>query len=79
VHGQLHFASLFPQSCTTWTLVTFNQAVHELMKTYFDHPPRKLQSEGYSGPITLSRYERLQWARDKLKEGGFSLPMPTGN
>src|ERR1700733_2464563 len=54
-------------------------AVHELMKTYVDHPPRKLQGEGYSGPITLSQFERFQWARDKLKEGGFSLPTPTGN
>jgi len=49
------------------------------MKTYVDHPPRKLQGEGYSGPITLSQFERFQWARDKLKEGGFSLLMPTGN
>jgi hypothetical protein len=49
------------------------------MKTYVDHPPRKLQGEGYSGPITLSQFERFQWARDKLKEGGFSLPTPTGN
>ena len=57
----------------------FQSSVHELMKTYVDHPPRQLQSEGYSGPITLSQFERFQWARDKLKEGGFSLLMPTGN
>ena len=48
------------------------------MKTYVDHPPRKLQSEGYSGPITLSQFERFQWARDKLKEGGLSLLMRAG-
>ena len=29
----------------TWTLVTFNQAVRDLMKTYVKYPPRKLQSE----------------------------------
>jgi arylsulfatase len=63
----------------TWTLVTFNQEMHALMKTYIDYPPRKVQSESYSGPITLSQYERFQWIRDKLKEGGFVLPMPTGN
>jgi hypothetical protein len=79
VHGQRHFSSgSFPQSRTTWTLATFNQAVHELMKTYVDHPPRQLQSEGYSGPITLSQFERFQWARDKLKEGGLSLLMRAG-
>jgi arylsulfatase len=38
-----------------------------------------VQSEAYSGPITLSQYERFSWIRDKLKEGGFILPMPTGN
>jgi len=63
----------------TWTLLTFNEAIKTLMKTYMDHPPRKLQSEGYSGPITLTQYQRFQWARDKLKDGGFVLPMPTGN
>ena len=49
------------------------------MKTYKDHPPRKLQSEVYTGPVTLTQYQRFEWARDKLKEGGFVLPMPTGN
>ncbi|MBV9906600.1 MAG: sulfatase-like hydrolase/transferase, partial [Hyphomicrobiales bacterium] len=63
----------------TWTLLTFNEEIKKLMKTYLDHPPRKLQSEAYSGPITLTQFERFQWARDKLKEGGFMLPMPTGN
>jgi hypothetical protein len=48
-------------------------------ETYMDHPPRKLQNEGYSGPITLTRYQRFPWARDKLKDGGFSLPTRTGN
>ena len=56
----------------------FQSSVHELMKTYVDHPPRQLQSEGYSGPITLSQFERFQWARDKLKEGGLSLLMRAG-
>jgi arylsulfatase A-like enzyme len=63
----------------TWTLVTFNKAVQELMKTYMDHPPRRLQSEGYSGPVTLTQYQRFQWVREKLHEGGILLPMPTGN
>ena len=37
----------------TWTLVTINEAIEELMKTYVKYPPRKLQSEVYTGPITL--------------------------
>jgi arylsulfatase len=63
----------------TWTLVTFNQAVRDKMKTYVDHPPRKIQSEVYTGPITLSQYERLQYVREMLQKEGIQIPMPTGN
>jgi arylsulfatase len=63
----------------TWTLVTINAAVKDLMKTYVQYPPRKLQSEGYSGPITLTQYQRFQYIRDMLKNEGVSLPMPSGN
>jgi hypothetical protein len=34
--------------------------IKELMKTYVKYPPRKIQSESYTGPITISEYERLQ-------------------
>ena len=30
----------------TWTVVTISEALKELMKTYVQYPPRKLQSEG---------------------------------
>jgi arylsulfatase len=54
----------------TWTLVTISDAIKELMKTYVQYPPRKMQSEGYTGPITLSNYERLQWVREQLRKEG---------
>jgi arylsulfatase len=63
----------------TWTLVTINAAVKELMKTYMEHPPRKLQSEGYSGPITITQYQRFQYIREQLDKEGFHLGLPTGN
>ena len=63
----------------TWTLVTINQAITEKMKTYVKYPPRKLQSEGYSGPITLTQYQRLANVREALEKEGFKLPMPNGN
>lgn len=63
----------------TWTLVTINAAMQELMKTYVQYPPRKLQSEGYSGPITLTQYQRFQYIREALQKEGFHLPLPTGN
>ena len=63
----------------TWTLVTISDAIKELMKTYVQYPPRKLQSESYSGPITLTQYQRFEHIRDQLEKGGFSLSLPTGN
>jgi arylsulfatase len=38
-----------------------------------------LQSETYTGPITLTRYFRFSNVREELEKQGFSLPMPTGN
>ena len=60
-------------------LVTISAAVKELMQTYIKYPPRKLQSEGYTGPITLSDYQRFQFVRDELAKEGVQLPLPTGN
>lgn len=63
----------------TWTMVTITQAVKELMQTYIKYPPRKLQSMVYTGPLTISNYERVQWVREQLGKEGISLPLPTGN
>ncbi|HMU62539.1 MAG TPA: arylsulfatase [Gemmatimonadales bacterium] len=63
----------------TWTLVTFNQAIKTLMESYIKYPPRKMQSEVYTGPIEINRYQQFQWLRDELGKEGFSLPMPSGN
>ncbi|HNP35048.1 MAG TPA: arylsulfatase [Woeseiaceae bacterium] len=63
----------------TWTLVTINDAIKDKMKTYMEYPPRKLQSEVYTGPITLTDYQRFKYVRDALQKEGFNLPLPTGN
>lgn len=63
----------------TWTLVTINAAIKELMKTYIEYPPRKLQSEVYTGPLTLTQYQRFQYVRETLQKEGFNIPLPTGN
>jgi arylsulfatase A-like enzyme len=63
----------------TWTLVTINAAVKELVETYLKYPPRKLQSEVYTGPITITQYQRFQYIRDQLEKDGFNLSLPTGN
>ncbi len=63
----------------TWVMVTFNEAIKGLMKTYVQYPPRKLQSMVYTGPITISKYQQFDWVREQLKKQGVDLPMPTGN
>lgn len=63
----------------TWTLVTFNVAIKELMETYIKYPPRKLQSEVYTGPITISEYQRFQDVREQLEKSGVRIPLPSGN
>jgi arylsulfatase A-like enzyme len=63
----------------TWTMVTISDSINKLMKTYVQYPPRKLQSESYTGPLTLTDYEKFQRVRDDLATQGLRLPMPTGN
>lgn len=63
----------------TWTLVTINAAIKELMHSYVKYPPRNLQSETYTGPITLTQYQRFKHIRELLAKEGFHIGMPTGN
>jgi arylsulfatase len=63
----------------TWTMITFNAAIKDLMKTYIKYPPRKMQSEVYTGPITLPQYERFEFIREALEKKGFNIPLPSGN
>jgi arylsulfatase A-like enzyme len=64
---------------STWAIVPANEAVEGLMKTYVKYPPRKLQSETYTGPITLSRYQRFKHVKDELAKDGFHIGLPSGN
>jgi len=63
----------------TWYLPVINDQVTELMKSYVKYPPRKLQSETYTGPITLSQYQRFKYIQEALAKDGFQIGMPTGN
>jgi arylsulfatase A-like enzyme len=63
----------------TWILVTINQAIKELMQTYVKHPPRKAQSETYTGPITITQFQRFDYLREQLARDGFQIGLPTGN
>jgi arylsulfatase len=63
----------------TWTMVTVSEAIKGLMQTYVKYPPRKLQSMTYTGPLTISQYQRFQSMRELLEKEGISIPLPTGN
>ena len=63
----------------TWAMIPITEAIKGLMQTYVKYPPRKLQSMTYTGPITLSDYQRLQNVREMLSKEGINLPMPSGN
>jgi arylsulfatase len=63
----------------TWMGVVMGEEVKKIMATYIKYPPRKVQSYGYTGPITLSQYQRFQWIRDQLEKEGINIPLPTGN
>jgi arylsulfatase len=59
--------------------IVMEQELKRIMATYVKYPPRKVQSYGYTGPITLSNYEKFQSVREALQKQGISIPMPTGN
>ena len=59
--------------------VVMEQELQRIMATYIKYPPRKVQSYGYTGPITLSGYQRFQWVREQLEKEGVHLALPTGN
>jgi arylsulfatase len=60
----------------TWIAPVMGQEVKKLMMTYVKYPPRKVQSDSYSGPITLTNYQKFQWLRDQLQKDGFNLSLP---
>lgn len=62
----------------TWTLVSITPAVQELMQTYLKYPPRKLQSETYTGPTTITNYEKFKSYQAQLAKDGIKLGMPGG-
>ncbi|WP_410010622.1 arylsulfatase [Phyllobacterium zundukense] len=63
----------------TWMGVVMGEELQKIMKTYVEYPPRKMQSVGYTGPITLSNYQKFEWVRDSLAKEGVTIPLPTGN
>ena len=59
----------------TWTMVTFGDAIKQIMGSYLKYPPRKLQSENIPY-ITLPQYQMLQQFREQLQDQGFKFNLP---
>jgi arylsulfatase len=60
----------------TWTAPIMGEAIKGLMESYVKYPPRKLQSESYSRPITITNYQKFEWLREQLKKDGLNLGLP---
>lgn len=58
---------------TTWLAPVMGMQLEGIMKTYAQYPPRKLQSEGYTGPITISAYERMESVKQQLKNYNIDI------
>ena len=58
----------------TWMGVVMGEELKKIMATYVKYPPRKLQSMGYTGPITLSNYETLPVGARRTREAGGQRP-----
>lgn len=60
----------------TWTAPIMGESIKDLMESYIKYPPRKVQSDAYSGPITITNFQKFEWLRDQLKKEGFKLGLP---
>ena len=56
----------------TWLAPVMGQEMQKVMKTFVEFPPRKLQSDGYTGPITISDYEKFEDIKKQLQQWTIS-------
>ncbi|MEI6200712.1 MAG: arylsulfatase [Enhydrobacter sp.] len=61
----------------TWLAPVMSEELKNVVMSYVKYPPRKQQSLGYDGPITLSQYERFQTVRDMLSKEGVNIQIPS--
>jgi arylsulfatase len=51
----------------TWLAPIMGEYLTKVMKTFVQYPPRKLQSEGFDGPIKISTYEKVMDLKKELQ------------
>ncbi|WP_068315858.1 arylsulfatase [Polycladidibacter hongkongensis] len=57
----------------TWTVPFFMGELEKVVKSYEKYPPRKLQSESYTGPITINRFRLMEKVKPILKKQGIEV------
>lgn len=57
----------------TWLGPVMSQEIEKIGATYLKYPPRKLQSLGYTGPVTISAYQRFSHIREQLQSEGIKI------
>ncbi len=60
----------------TWLGPLMGQELNRIMKTFIQYPPRKLQSESYTGPINITTFQKFEWLREQLKKEGVTIQPP---
>ena len=68
------FMNNFTES--TWMGPVMGQELEKVMKSFVRYPPRKLQSDGYTGPITISGYEKFESIKKQLQN--YKIDINTG-
>lgn len=68
------FMNNFTES--TWMGPIMGQELEKVMKTFLKVPPRKMQGDGYDGPITITSFLKFGWLREQLEKDGIKIGIP---
>ena len=61
---------------STWIAPIMSQEIERVMKTFIQYPPRKMQADSYSGPITISAFHKFERLRKQHQADGVKLNLP---
>jgi len=59
----------------TWTMPSFGEEMKKVIGTFKQYPPRPLQSETFSGEMTIDRFRIIQKLVPELKAKGVEIDM----
>ncbi|MGP4844404.1 arylsulfatase [Marinobacter sp. 1Y8] len=57
----------------TWAQPFFAEKLEAVAKSYQEYPPRALQSDAYSGPMTINRFRAVQAVKKELDKRGIDV------